>query len=426
MRKIIVSAFLVAIGFAPCVHAHTVLGDASALIRGTLPNARLDPSSVTLQGNNFNFTSIVTTIANVNAATTTLRLDVDALRVSDSTGGVLVSLLFQSASSGGVLMTKALTTASTTSVRIDQHQLAIASATAYLSGGALAVYDEGSSVGNATTINCSGAGIACSQSGTTTTVTVSGASASVSTSSLSYGLVVSTNGGTNYNLVAVTADGIDIGGCYYTNISTQVDLSTPSGRIGGSAIGKKAATWHTIFLVSDNACTTYGIFADSGNVVLSTSLPLSGSTQFTKQRPVMTVYVDASGNIVPMHKRGRRVSWWQPTRILSAVDPGSSNSFLDLVNVVSPRAVNLIFGAKQTSGSASFGWIEIGPANTYGVTSSGLGQNDANTWGLDLGLKNWYMNLERPLLGVRSLRYLDPNGACNSLSIDAFGYDEEL
>lgn len=45
---------------------------------------------------------------------------------------------------------------------------------AYLSGGALSVYEEGTQIGNATTVNCVGAGITCSQSGSTTTVTVSG------------------------------------------------------------------------------------------------------------------------------------------------------------------------------------------------------------------------------------------------------------
>lgn len=51
MNKKILLFTLAVISQYGIASAHTILGDASTLTRGTLPNARLDPSSVTLQGN---------------------------------------------------------------------------------------------------------------------------------------------------------------------------------------------------------------------------------------------------------------------------------------------------------------------------------------------------------------------------------------
>ena len=47
----------------PTYGTFTIIRDASTLSRGTLPNARLDPSSVTLQGNDFNYSTAISTIS---------------------------------------------------------------------------------------------------------------------------------------------------------------------------------------------------------------------------------------------------------------------------------------------------------------------------------------------------------------------------
>lgn len=67
-----------------------------------------------------------------------------------------------------------LTWTSTATTRIDQGQVFQSTVSNYLTNGALAVYDEGTVQGNATTINFAGSNVSVSNSGSTATVTVTG------------------------------------------------------------------------------------------------------------------------------------------------------------------------------------------------------------------------------------------------------------
>ena len=78
MKKFIFTVFM-SINFANFAFSHTILGDASTLTRGTLPNARLDATSVTLQGN---LITISTVASGLNLKVSEISIATSALQTT--------------------------------------------------------------------------------------------------------------------------------------------------------------------------------------------------------------------------------------------------------------------------------------------------------------------------------------------------------
>src|SRR3990167_6624980 len=92
MKKILF-VFLLPLFTVPAM-THDVLRDASTLTRGTIPDARLDPSSVTLQGNAFNISTLVSSVAAMGTSTMTLGFGIQSFRDQGTalTGGNVTSV----------------------------------------------------------------------------------------------------------------------------------------------------------------------------------------------------------------------------------------------------------------------------------------------------------------------------------------------
>lgn len=113
--------------------------------------------------------------------------------------------------------------------------------------GILSVYDEGASQGNATTINCSGGGITCGQSGTTTTITIAASATAVYPTKI---------------IVGTTA-------VYGANI---VSTMTTGWRMAISSFGAAASSSGTIYVQA-------GIYGWDGTIV---EIPTNITLQFDK------------------------------------------------------------------------------------------------------------------------------------------------
>src|SRR3990167_7198274 len=161
MKKILF-VFLLPLFTVPAM-THDVLRDASTLTRGTIPDARLDPSSVTLQGNAFNISTLVSSVAAMGTSTMTL---------------------YNQLTSTSVEVSNYITAnnASTTTLRTDidgktnagQDNAHVITSSMTLGFGIQTFRDEGTALtgGNVTSVDCVGKGVDCTQSGSSVTVTI--------------------------------------------------------------------------------------------------------------------------------------------------------------------------------------------------------------------------------------------------------------
>ena len=191
MKKILF-VFLLPLFTVPAM-THDVLRDASTLTRGTIPDARLDPSSVTLQGNAFNISTLVSSVAAMGTSTMTLYNQLTSTSVEVSNN---LALLKSTATQVSNYITA--NNASTTTLRTDidgktnagQDNAHVITSSMTLGFGIQTFRDEGTALtgGNVTSVDCVGKGVDCTQSGSSVTVTIT---ASITKT---YELVVGTPG----------------------------------------------------------------------------------------------------------------------------------------------------------------------------------------------------------------------------------------
>ena len=160
---------------------YTILRDAGSLTRGKLDSDRLQcGSSVTCQGDLISFSTVASGLSSLQESVVSTRT---AFYNYTSTADAQNALFNNYNTTANVkdvavgvdtttLRTETGTSTSTLRTEINASTDAI---NGRLTGGAITFYDEGTVAGNATTVNCVGNNIACSQSGSTTTVTISGA-----------------------------------------------------------------------------------------------------------------------------------------------------------------------------------------------------------------------------------------------------------
>ena len=255
--------------------------------------------------------------------------------------------------------------------------------------------------------------------GRITSVTDQTIAGGASTSSVVSNLIITTNGA-NTNQFIITADRIDIGGCYTQNLSTSVSMNLSGS--GGNVLSDPAYTWHKLFLIANDACTLFSAIADSGNVINPT-MP----TGFTKSRSVGYVFNDVSSNIVPILKRGDSVVFWTATNPLNDVDPTTAYVIADFSNFISPGAYKLSCTVVDTSAAAQTRvGVTIAPRN---INSSGAYFTDDSAvtviGGLGSNTLEFVYSLELAQGTSKGIRYKAVNDGYAS-NVDFFlrGYDE--
>lgn len=241
-----------------------------------------------------------------------------------------------------------------------------------------------------------------------------------STSTYLYDLVITSNS-QNTNQVVVTADAINIMGCFYNNFSTTVALNLSGA--GGLDTGSEAAnTWYRIFAISNSLCTSTGIIVSSANVSNPT-MP----TGFTKWRPLGYVFNNASSNIFPIYKRGKFTRLWTDAPIASGVNPSSNTeTAIDLSNYISPKAFKVVIhyiNDNGTNASASEFQFRCGGTIASGSSSMEYGWQGTST--NDRFAPRG--RLTETTNGSRTCYYSERAGLNFSVALDLFliGYEEE-
>lgn len=247
-------------------------------------------------------------------------------------------------------------------------------------------------------------------------------SQSGSTTSAAIGLVITT-GATNTTQSSMTATGIDVMGSFFAYVSTQADI-TKSGA-GGLDTGSKAnSTGYDLYAISDTTGSRFGmVFSSAGKN--QPTLP-SG---YTKWRKIGWIYVNSSGNLVPMLKRGSQVFFFTSQVVLTSAPVGTAAVWtpIPLGNVVSPYATSVTCSIKTAVAAAvgnrvfvkSGGNVTGGSSNEYF-----FGYYDNNS----SAKESFYGGVAFALGDPKQIEYnaSQPNENLTALMITVISYQEEL
>ena len=418
MRKI--GLFLI-FGITSPLFGHEPLQNATNLTRGTIPNARLDPSSVTLQGNDITFTALQSTIANLTASTTTLRTDITNLTASTTT---LNSRLNTVATDTTTLRTDITNlTASTTTLRTDvdgklnagsnNAEVVFSSMT---NGFWTKIWrNEGSALtgGNVTSVDCVGTKIGCTQSGSSITITISEEAGTVSTTTHLIGLYITTSG-VDTNTFVLTFREIDIMGNFYVGMATSVSMAKAGP--GGLDTGAEAAnTWYTLFAISNGS--THSVILSSGDVTTPAAMP-SG---YTKHRRVGMAYNNSSSNIVAYNRVGNLVTLGSENVLIESASPPSTPTKYDLANIVPPNAGSVYLVLQSQHGTAST-YVTVRPVGYSGSLAYAFSWEISPTGATAMKQRIGFLKI--PLLSTKAVLYQVSGTSIEWGHLGVGGYEE--
>src|SRR3990167_19856 len=254
--------------------------------------------------------------------------------------------------------------------------------------------------------------------GRLTSVTNQTIAGGASTSSVVSNLIITTNGA-NTNQFIITADKIDIGGCYRQSLSTSISMNLSGS--GGNVLSDPASTWHRLFLISNDACTLFSAIADSGNVINPT-MPAG----FTKSRAIGYGYNDASSNIIPIIKRGDYVAFWTAANPFNDVDPGTVYVTANFSNYVSPGAYSLSGTGVNTNLTQARIWITIASRDIM-AGGANFGEDSAVNLigGLAAGSYEHIFDVTVPQVINKGIRYrTNTDNYSNNFDFFIKGYNE--
>lgn len=435
--------FGAAIFLCQVVHGtHGFRNSASNINSGILPNARLDSSSVTLQGNAISISSVASGLNTllVSSGTTFLPLDGST---NTKTGGITLG-----GQINNVIISHSSTTTQGNTVNISTTASAVnriesTSNTVWMNldnstptklGGITingqinnvivthsSITTQGNTVnistvaGRVNTINTATftvQGITVNGNVTATAFSGDGSALtgiSGTTGSVLSNLVVSTNG-TNTNQVTIKADAINVMADLWVNMATAATLAQTGGP-GGSVIGDVASTWYAVFAISNGS--TMSVIVDSANVS-NPALP----TGYTRHRRVGYIYNDSSSNLVPMIQNENIVRLYTSLVPVSGVDPGAGNTLTSLENFIPPNTLEVFF--QFTLGVTNSGRIAIAPD---GFT---LSDGPSTLWGDNSGGGNHEANAVIPMNGSRAVVYSDSGSTVTSFTARIHAYTIRL
>ena len=204
-----------------------------------------------------------------------------------------------------------------------------------------------------------------------------------STTSAIMNLEISSSG-IDTNTWLITADQINIQGCYFTSFSTTIVMSKTGA--GGSE-ADTAILRSRIWAIAKEDCSLGGAYAYSSSYT-DPVLPAG----FAKSRPLADVHNDINSNIRPIVKRGNRVAF--PTKILVlyssdlAAAPGFVLS-LSSAGYVPDLATNIYVkvgfsGADTNTRPAVFMEDEAATVSDPNEITYNSGQAGSQTFGLTL------------------------------------------
>lgn len=404
---------------------HTLPRDATTLNRGTLPNARLDQSSVTTKGQLGDGTYwLYLSSLNVRGpvvSTSGFTGPVDGITISTVSSAV----------------TQIINSSATTFVMLDgSTQTKTGSLT--LGGRLNNMIPHPSSFtlqGNIVSIGTVAAGVNAIYNGTATVkgLNVDGtvnatlfsgkhsgdgslltgvvASAASSTSSYIQNLRITSGAANTTDEVRIWVDRINIMGEYYTNISTTLDIS--KGGPGGVDSGASAANeFLTIFLMSNGSTVTPVAVKSFAHE------PVAPPSGYTKWRKVGYLYNNGSGNIEPFFQRDDRITYQSAITLFNGIPTADTGVHLDSQLYVSSDAIT-VYCYANTQDNQDQSKIGLAPGEYTGTMNS-----DTSFHLVAAGVASMQMSsgfIPVPLFESRRIKYF-VTGSPTSLEVRVNGY----
>ena|SRR3990167_2440102 len=276
----------------------------------------------------------------------------------------------------------------------------------------VAISSNDVSVGTTARINFNGSALGnVTYFSSNVTVTVSAPeSQTASTMGTISNLIVTTNGA-NTNQFVITADAIDVMGCFTQYLSTSLFVNLTGA---GGSVDDSAGQWYQAWVIATPLCSTFSVISASANI-LNPSMP-SG---YTKYRPIFQFYNDASANIVPIFKRGRYVAYFTYQEIVNGVNPTGTETLLNFSNYLSPKSYHAYCSMEVVGTNAGL-WLRfIGaiPANFANADfeSSGIGMSAGTSLNVPIDFSVY----------ASKIAYYKEVFAASQFSVAVRGYDEE-
>lgn len=368
MKKLLFSLlFLVGIGSAHGSHLYTT--NANNIQSGTLPNERLDPSSVTLQGNDFNFSStfpvITTRLNNLDSSTETLQTNINNLYTNVTATHAALTTAINSTYS---YILEGNATSYITINAEPQVKAGALTVSSFTVGGLMNVssmnvigtitstsgYAGGKSTGTFGGLKCD---IITLGDGTFLSSSPFSGGGSASTHPYLSDLFITTNSA-DTNEWAITAK-LRLGD---TTISYSTSVKMNITGMGGCDTAEATSTWYKLF-IGYRTQTDYTVVATSQ----SNSVPvLTGGYYWI---PLGTVYNDGSSNLVPTVNRNGFVELISDRMIVSGSNPGDNYTSISVTNYIPSGAISVKMQVTAIRTTGDIGYFRIRSVGKIGGTT---------------------------------------------------------
>jgi len=350
VKRLVIALGLLFVG-SNLYATHLFRNNASNINAGTLPNARLDPSSVTLQGNNISISTTSQGFSLYKSTAEQLFGGFDVFRTTaqtrinnlDSSTATLATAI----STTGVVFRSELNNIVSTNIVNGTIQLADVAASVFITSGSQTVDQFHLKNTTVTAGQYTNANISIDADGRIVEAANGAGSAATSTSAAVYNLVVTTVAN-NRNQIAVTADSIDIMG-FTAALSTICDISKVGA--GGLNTGsEQAETRYAYWAISDGSTNTVIFSLDTADIKTGPPLMPAG---YTKWRKLGSVYNKGNSDIRAFHKKMRNVTLLEQTPIINDSDVQATEVVVDISSTVPPDVSQVCFNINPTQADST-------------------------------------------------------------------------
>lgn len=388
MKRILLILGLIG-GFLNCANAtHLFRNNASNINSGTLPNARLDPSSVTLQGNLVTISTVAKGLNDIITGNVTIQTNLAATNTWTGPHRFTSSMTVQnSVTVDSISVLGTITT--TNPIQSPLGSVFVTSMTVY------------------------------------GTITTTNPILSPGTTNYTYSGIYISSMGVDTNILQATITYINIMGDVYMNVSTQVSMALSPCAGGRDGSAEAASRRYIIWAISKTGNQGFGlILSDAGNV--RPTLPAG----YTKWRAIGTVYNNGSSNIIPFTQRNRTVTYFSNVdasgKIISiGSTPGTTWTAIDASASISSTAISCFVAAYvQIQSNGVFGLtIREKFANPYDRNSSYSDMQLMNATTADfygISYMVWFKN------NPQEMEYISKGAGTGQLYVYILSYEEGI